>query len=776
MIHRQLQKDACELALIFSQLVECNLNFWSPESSSEKRKMPRKIKYHDYVDAYDDYYDYDEDHDYDYDDNEESSECHDVSEVENLNRADDVWHCTICTYKNPKNLSACDMCGVLRNASLEGSQAAAAVIKDMPKTDLLEGQLKNWRCVCCTYDNPAHISVCGMCRAVRSASFEESQETASGTSDMPKADQLDGKTKIWRCLSCTYDNPEHVSACGICRTIRSASFEDFQAFGSGTTAMSNPSSTTTKTSLGITTKVETEVVGEKAKSSEEPAPSLFIKVHKGKKRENGVHGEDGSSSNGLVSEELQNLSFSTGRNAHNSNKGLKDTVPLEEYKAEPWMLHEQSEEGKNLLHLAIVGHVDAGKSSLTGRLLYLMGRVSQKEMHKYEREAKQKGKESFAYAWVLDESPEERQRGVTMTVAVAHFDTVKFHVVLLDSPGHKDFVPNMIVGASQADAAVLVVDASTGAFEAGMDGQGTGGQTKEHAQLIRSFGVEQLIVAINKMDIVDYSKERFDFIKAQLGLFLRRCGFKESCLMWIPMSVVENQNLVASASDGRLMSWYAGPHFLEAIDLCKPPTRDISRPLRLPISEVIQSRTLGQVAASGKLDAGAIKVGTKLLVMPTGEEATVKAIEQDGKELNVAKAGDSVDIGLQGIDSSILMTGGVLCHPNFPVPLARRIELKIAVLDVKKPILFGAEVELHAHHAKEAAKIVQILALLDPKTGLVRKKAPRLLTANQSALIEVLPHRGICIEEYSNYRSLGRVTLRAAGKTIAVGIVTHIIE
>lgn len=735
--------------------------------------MPRKIKYHDYEDVYDESYDYDEDYDYDYADNEGSSECHDVSEVENLNRQADVWHCSICTYENPKNRSACDMCGVIRNASPGNSQTAAAAIKDMPKADLLKGQIKIWRCLCCTYDNPEHISVCGMCRTVRSASFEESHETASGTADLPKVDLLDGQTKIWRCLSCTYDNPGHVSACGMCRTIRSASLEDFQA----SAAMSNPSSTTTKASLDIITKVEAEIVGENAKSSKEPAPSLLIKADKSKKRENGVLWEDESSSKGQVSEQLQNLSFSTGHNFHNSNKVLKNAVPLEEYKAEPWMLHEESEEGRNLLHLAIVGHVDAGKSTLTGRLLYLMDRVSQKEMHKYQREAKQKGKESFAYAWVLDESPEERQRGVTMTVAVAHFDTFKFHVVLLDSPGHKDFVPNMIVGASQADAAVLVVDASTGAFEAGMDGQGIGGQTKEHAQLIRSFGVEQLIIAINKMDVVEYSKERFDFIKSQLGPFLRRCGFKESSLMWIPVSVIENQNLVTNASDGRLISWYSGPHFLEAIDLFKPPTRDISRPLRIPISEVIQqSRTLGQVAASGKLDAGAIKVGTKLLVMPAGEGATVKAIEQDGKELNVAKAGDSVDIGLQGIDSSILMTGGVLCHPDFPVPVARRIELKVAVLDIKKPILFGAEVELHAHHAKEAAKIVQLLAILDPKTGLVRKKAPRLLTANQSALIEVFPHRGICIEEYCNYRALGRVTLRATGKTIAVGIVTRIIE
>lgn len=170
------------------------------------------------------------------------------------------------------------------------------------------------------------------------------------------------------------------------------------------------------------------------------------------------------------------------------------------------------------------------------------------------------GKGSFAYAWALDESAEERERGITMTVAVAYFDSKRYHVVLLDSPGHKDFVPNMIAGATQADAAILVIDASVGSFEAGMDS--TGGQTREHAQLIRSFGADQVIVAINKMDVVKYSKERFDAIKLQVGTFLRSCGFKDSSVSWVPLSAIENQNLVVAASDSRLLSWLVclGPY------------------------------------------------------------------------------------------------------------------------------------------------------------------------------------------------------------------------
>lgn len=162
------------------------------------------------------------------------------------------------------------------------------------------------------------------------------------------------------------------------------------------------------------------------------------------------------------------------------------------------------------------------------------------------------GKGSFAYAWALDESAEERERGITMTVAVAFFTSTKYNVVILDSPGHRDFVPNMISGATQADAAVLVIDASIGAFEAGIDA--VGGQTREHAQLIRSFGVDQIIILVNKMDAVGYSKERFDMIKQKLVTLLRSSGFKDSSMIWIPASAMENQNLIANPSDVRF-SW-----------------------------------------------------------------------------------------------------------------------------------------------------------------------------------------------------------------------------
>ncbi|RYR16754.1 hypothetical protein Ahy_B03g061659 isoform A [Arachis hypogaea] len=462
------------------------------------------------------------------------------------------------------------------------------------------------------------------------------------------------------------------------------------------------------------------------------------------------------------------------RSGISDNTNSKGSHPQVSYKPEKWMLPQQAEDTLTQLNLAIVGHVDSGKSTLSGRLLHLLGRISQKQMHKFEKEAKIQGKGSFAYAWALDESSEERERGITMTVAVAYFDTKKYHVVVLDSPGHKDFVPNMISGATQADAAILVIDASRGSFEAGMDGGK--GQTREHAQLIRSFGVDQVIVAVNKMDTVAYAKDRFDYIRQQLGMFLRTCGFKDSCVSWIPMSAMENQNLVASPSDASFKSWYNGPYLLDAIDSLPPPAREYSKPLLMPICDVIKSPTLGQVSACGKLEAGALRSGSKVLVMPAAVMGTVRSMERDSNACSVARAGDNVSVTLQGVDGSNVIAGGVLCHPDFPVAVSNHLELKVLVLDGASPVLMGSQLEFHIHHAKEPARVSRISSILDPKTGKVTKKSPRCLTAKQSAVIEVTLQEPVCVVDVSICKALGRVSLRSSGRTIAVGLVTRIIE
>nr|KJB65981.1 hypothetical protein B456_010G123300 [Gossypium raimondii] len=480
---------------------------------------------------------------------------------------------------------------------------------------------------------------------------------------------------------------------------------------------------------------------------------------------------NGGEANSLTSN-LENISFAA-KSGHSNDANPGRAISRAQYKPEKWMLPEKAEQSLTQLNLAIVGHVDSGKSTLSGRLLHLLGRISQKEMHKYEKEAKLQGKGSFAYAWALDESAEERERGITMTVAVAYFDSKRYHVVVLDSPGHKDFVPNMITGATQADASILVIDASIGSFEAGMDG--TKGQTREHAQLIRSFGVDQLIVAVNKMDAVDYSKERFDLIISQLGAFLRSCGFKDSSVSWIPLSAVENQNLVSAPSDFRLF-WYLGPNLLDAIDSFQPPTREFSKPLIMPICDVIKSPSQGQVSACGKLEAGAVRSGSKVLVMPSATIATVRSLERDSEACPIGRAGDNIAVSLNGIDGNHVMAGGVLCHPDFPIAFAKHLELKVLVLDGATPILIGSQLEFHIHHAKEAARVARISLLLDSKTGKVVKKAPRCILAKQSAVVEVILQEAVCVEEFSKCKVLGRVFLRTLGRTVAVGIVTRIVE
>ncbi|KAF8036678.1 hypothetical protein BT93_C2408 [Corymbia citriodora subsp. variegata] len=631
---------------------------------------------------------------------------------------------------------------------------------------------------------------------------------AEDNGNLPKPNQETDSSSIWRCSICTYDNDQSMTTCDICGVLRNPL--PLSGISNGNDLKTVPfkfdiPSPDDMVTNGLHSSKRGPKASATVRKDNTSAPmsarfsnSSSLMMSKGSN-------VTGNENNQLKDEEhnLRSSAKSPGTLSSYHEGGVEHTLPMDEikppilarsldsvsindrggtgkaaswgqYKPEKWMLPESEDGLLNQLNLAIVGHVDSGKSTLSGRLLHLLGRISQKEMHKHEKEAKLQGKGSFAYAWALDESPEERERGITMTVAVAYFDTKRYRVVVLDSPGHKDFVPNMISGATQADAALLVIDASIGSFEAGMDG--SKGQTKEHAQLIRSFGVDQLIVAVNKMDVVEYSNDRFNLIKRQLGTFLRSSGFRDSSVLWIPLSAMENQNLVTAPSDVRLLSWYKGPYLLDAIDSLHPPTRDVLKPLVMPICDVIKSPTMNQVSACGKLEGGALRSGVKVLVMPSGDVGTVRSLERDSRPCAIARSGDNVAVVLQGIDTSKVIAGGVLCHPNFPISIAKHLELKVLILDGASPILIGSQLEFHIHHAKEAARVEKMVSLLDPKTGKVMKKAPRCLLAKQSAVIEVVLQGPVCAEEFSSCKALGRVSLRALGRTIAVGIVTRVIE
>ncbi|KAE8664308.1 putative xyloglucan endotransglucosylase/hydrolase protein 16-like [Hibiscus syriacus] len=687
--------------------------------------MPRKVNYGvDYDDDYDEY-----DYGYEVEDNEETP-----PEQETIKRS--VWRCAVCTYDNDETMSSCDICGVLRGP----------LLKNLTYDEKRAGFNSLAANIFYLKSSRVHSIVVGEDEAVKVSSKRLDSSDVSTAKD--KHNRLDEITFL---KNLEVDAP------------------------AGSRTSDNSSEPVLESCL------DHEVESSVAVNMQSSGKSLLSLMPK---ERNVMVANSSSSRNGGkahdLASNLKNISFSAeSGHSNDTNPGRANSYA--QYKPEKWMLPGKTEHSLAQLNLAIVGHVDSGKSTLSGRLLHLLGRISQKDMQKYEKESKLQGKGSFAYAWALDESAEERERGITMTVAVAYFDSKIYHVVVLDSPGHKDFVPNMITGATQADAAILVIDASIGSFEAGMDG--TKGQTREHAQLIRSFGVDQLIVAVNKMDVVDYSKDRFDLIILQLGTFLRSCGFKDSSVSWIPLSAAKNQNLVSAPSDFRL-SWYHGPNLLDTIDSFQPPPRDFSKPLLMPICDVIKSSSQGQVSACGKLEAGALRSGSKVLVMPSAIIATVRSLERDSQPCTIGRAGDNVAVSLHGVDANHVLAGGVLCHPDFPVAFAKHLELKVLVLDVATPILIGSQAIFLCKVFLNFFVVARISSLLDSKTGKVAKKAPRCIVAKQSAVVEasqlgdivVTLHEAVCVEEFSKCKALGRVFLRTLGRTVAVGIVTRIVE
>ncbi|XP_075159400.1 translation elongation factor EF-1alpha (GTPase) HBS1 [Haematobia irritans] len=425
---------------------------------------------------------------------------------------------------------------------------------------------------------------------------------------------------------------------------------------------------------------------------------------------------------------------------------------------------------KHHFHMIVIGHVDAGKSTLMGHLLYDTGNVSQRVMHKHEQESKKMGKQSFMYAWVLDETGEERARGITMDVGHFRFETDTKVITLLDAPGHKDFIPNMISGATQADVALLVIDATRGEFESGFD---LGGQTREHALLVRSLGVNQLGVVINKLDTVGWSKERFDEIVQKLKAFLKQAGFKDSDVSYTPCSGLTGENLAKPATEPALTAWYKGPHLLAVIDKFKIPERSIDKPFRMSVSDIFKGTGSG-FCISGRIETGVLCVNDRVLVGSLREQGQVKSLLIDELSQNTVFAGDQVTVTLSGVDINNMMVGSILCAPQHPIPVTTRFQARILVFNVKVPITIGFPVLLHHQSLIEPAVISKLNAQIHKGTGEVVKKKPRCLGNNSCALVELETTRPICIECYSDFKELGRIMLRVSGVTIAAGMVTKI--
>lgn len=481
-----------------------------------------------------------------------------------------------------------------------------------------------------------------------------------------------------------------------------------------------------------------------------------------------------------VNSEIDLVGDLVGRDLDTPSKSSSSSVPatpkctskVKQDKAKLKEEYERRKTGKDLLNLVVIGHVDAGKSTLMGHLLYQMGVVNKRAMHKYEQESKKRGKGSFAFAWVLDETEEERTRGVTMDIAQTAFETPHKQITLLDAPGHKDFIPNMITGAAQADVAILVVNATRGEFETGFE---SGGQTREHALLARSLGVSQLLVAVNKMDTVDWSQSRYDDIVKKLGLFLKQAGYKDIDLSYIPCSGLGGENLTKAVSEPKLASWYKGSTLVEQIDKFKAVERPMDKPFRLIISDVFKGLGSG-FSVVGRVSSGSVQAGDRVLVQPAGDLAVVKAVTMDDSDNTCGFAGDHVTVVLTGMDMAHVNVGSVLCDPQNPIKSAMRIRARIVIFNLELPITRGFTVVFHYQSITEPAIIKRLNCQLNKNTGEVIKNKPKCLVKNSSAVVEIEFERPVCLEMYKDYKDLGRFMLRQGGHTIAAGLVEEVLK
>lgn len=428
----------------------------------------------------------------------------------------------------------------------------------------------------------------------------------------------------------------------------------------------------------------------------------------------------------------------------------------------------QEQKGNPQINLVVIGHVDAGKSTLMGHLLFKLGEVDNRTMRKFQKESTQMGKGSFAYAWVLDGHEEERTRGITVDVGVTKFKTKTKDITLLDAPGHRDFIPNMISGASQADAAVLVVPAKTGEFEHSF---AQGGQTKEHAVLARSLGVRNIIIAINKLDLVKWSKHRYEEIDRIVSGFLMTIGYKQDQIKTVPVSGLTGENLVSSTAL-QLQEWYEGPTLIGAIDQLSPPVRPIDGPLCMTVSDVFKTPA-GGLTVAGKIDSGSIIPKDRLLVLPLDEVISVKSVHSQGAPVSVGRAGQNVELQIRDVEEESWLTHGqIICSPHQPLPFCSEFKVQILTLNYKIPLLTGQNVIVYALGTSQTGYIHQLVASLDKKNGKILRRKPRCIPRNSAGEIVIRTRKPICIDRFRDNQRLGRISIRRGDETVGVGIVS----
>jgi len=451
---------------------------------------------------------------------------------------------------------------------------------------------------------------------------------------------------------------------------------------------------------------------------------------------------------------------------------------------------DENTKGRTGISVVVIGHVDSGKSTSTGHLIYKCGGIDKRAIEKFEKEAQEMGKGSFKYAWVLDKLKAERERGITIDIQLMKFQTDKYNVTVIDAPGHRDFIKNMITGTSQADCAILIVAGSTGEFEAGISKDG---QTREHALLAYTLGVKQMIVAVNKMDNTEppYSEARFKEIKKEVGASMKKVGFKIGQCAFVPISGWHGDNMVEPTTN---MAWYkgwekevptadgkgvldkkaTGMTLKDAVNSINPPTRPNDSPLRLPLQDVYKISGIGTVPV-GRVETGVMKPGMVVTFAPGDLSTEVKSVEMHHQELTEANPGDNVGFNIKNVSVKDVKRGFVTSDSkNDPAKTCENFEAQVIVLNHPGEIHAGYQPVLDCHTAHVACKFESLLTKIDRRTNKVMEENPKMVKSGDAAMVKMVPSKPMCVEKFSSYAPLGRFAVRDMRQTVAVGIIKEV--
>ncbi|XP_071387010.1 elongation factor 1-alpha 2-like [Centroberyx affinis] len=435
---------------------------------------------------------------------------------------------------------------------------------------------------------------------------------------------------------------------------------------------------------------------------------------------------------------------------------------------------------KTHINIVVIGHVDSGKSTTTGHLIYKCGGIDKRTIEKFEKEAQEMGKGSFKYAWVLDKLKAERERGITIDIALWKFETEKYYVTVIDAPGHRDFIKNMITGTSQADCAVLIVAAGTGEFEAGIS---SNGQTREHALLAYTLGVKQLIIGINKMDTAGYSEERFHEIEKEVSSYIMKVGYNSKAVAMVPISGFHGDNILEPSDK---MPWYkgwsverkegnaSGKTLFNALDSILPPERPTNKPLRIPLQDVYKIGGIGTVPV-GRVETGILKPGTIVTFAPQMLTTEVKSVEMHHEALTEAFPGDNIGFNVKNVSIKDIKRGNVAGDSKQNPPCGVKSFVgQVIVLNHPGEIHAGYSPVLDCHTAHIACKFSELKEKIDRRSGKKLEDNPKFVKSGDAAIVMLVPAKPMVVETFVEYPPLGRFAVRDMRQTVAVGVIKSV--